>query len=157
MQPNLGLSGEQLKRVVEQLNPLLADESVLYAKVRNYHWNVTGPQFITLHELFEEHYGKIQEIADDLAERARSLGGRAIGTMKEFLEHSQLKEQPGEYPAAQEMCKRLLADHETVIQRLRKAVAVCEEQDDEGTADMLTGFMEEHTKMAWMLRSLVEG
>lgn len=157
MQPNLGHSGDQIKRVVEQLNPLLADEGVLYAKLRNYHWNVTGPHFVTLHELFEEQYGKIEGIADELAERARSLGGRAIGTMKEFLEHSQLKEQPGEHPAALDMCKRLLADHETVIQRLRKAITVCEEQHDDGTADMLIGFMQDHTKMAWMLRSLAEG
>ena len=111
MQPNLGLSSDQLKRVVDQLNPLLADEHVLYVRLRNYHWNVTGPNFLSLHELFEEQYGKVQEIIDELAERARSLGGRPIGTLKEFLEHSQLKEQPGEHPAAQEMCRRLLADH----------------------------------------------
>src|SRR5688572_23196422 len=112
MQPNLGLSGEQLKRVVELLNSLLADEQVFYAKLRNYHWNVTGPQFLTLHELFEKQHGKVQEIADELAERSRSFGGRPIATLKEFLEHSQLKEQPGEHPAAQEMCRRLVADHE---------------------------------------------
>ena len=157
MQPNLGLSGDQLKRVIEQLNPLLADEHVFYAKLRNYHWNVTGPNFHSLHALFEEQYGAVQEMVDEVAERIRSLGGRPVATLKEFLQHTQLSEQPGEHPPAQEMCKRLLADHESIIQRMRKAIAVCEEQGDEGTADMLTGFMEDHTKMAWMLRSLVEG
>lgn len=153
MKPNLGLSDDTLKQIIEQLNPLLADEQMFYARLRNFHWNVTGANFRSLHLMFEEQYKEVAEVADELAERIRSLGGRAIGTLREFLDQSRLKEQPGDVPDWRAMCRQLVADHETIIQALRKAVEKADQLGDEGTADILTGFMESHTKMAWMLRA----
>ena len=140
------------------LNRTLADEHTLYVKTRNYHWNVTGPQFHSLHEMFEEFYQKLAPLADDVAERARMMGGRAIGTMAEFSQQTRLSEQPGEAPEARKMVENLLADHEQIIRDLRQEVDVCaEELNDQGTADFLTGLMEEHEKMAWMHRAFLEG
>jgi starvation-inducible DNA-binding protein len=91
---NIGLSKEQREGVVLMLTPLLADEYLLYTKTRNYHWNVVGPQFNDLHKFFEAQYEELEDIVDDVAERARSLGGKAIGTLVEFLKHTRLKESP---------------------------------------------------------------
>ena len=154
---NLGVSDEARTELVGVLNKLLADEQVLYARLRNFHWNVVGPNFHSLHALFEEQYTQIAAMADELAERVRSLGGRAIGTLKEFLDQTRLKEQPGEVPAWREMCRTTVSDHEALIQGLRGAVIRAEELGDQGTADLLTGFMETHTKMAWMLRATAQG
>ncbi|MGH9628858.1 MAG: Dps family protein, partial [Bryobacteraceae bacterium] len=95
---NIGLTEQQREGVVETLNRLLADETVLYIKTRNFHWNVAGPRFHQLHEFFEEQYEKLAGIIDDVAENARQFGGHAIGTLSEYLEKSRLKEQPGTYP-----------------------------------------------------------
>lgn len=139
------------------LNTLLADESVLGAKTRNCHWNVTGPHFHDLHKLFESQYDKLDEIMDDVAERARALDGHAIGTLSEFLGLARLKEQPGKYPNALQMTTELLAGHEAVIRQLRADVDACGEKlGDAGTTDFLTGLMEQHEKMAWMLRAVLE-
>jgi starvation-inducible DNA-binding protein len=127
-------------------------------KTRNYHWNVTGPQFRSLHEMLEEFYQKLAPLADDVAERVRMMGGRAIGTMAEFSQQTRLSEQPGDAPEARRMVENLLADHEQIIRDLRQDVDVCsDELNDQGTADFLTGLMEQHEKMAWMHRAFLEG
>src|SRR4026209_2974976 len=104
---------------VGALNNLLADEYVLYTKTRNYHWNVVGPQFNDLHKFFQEQYEALDEMADEVAERARSGGGKAYGTLAEFSQHSRLKEQPGKQPAAATMVANLQADHEAMVGTLR--------------------------------------
>jgi len=158
MRPNIGLSEEQREGVVAILNTLLADEYLLYTTTRNYHWNVVGPQFNDLHKFFETQYNELNEIVDDVAERARSLGGKALGTMAEFLKYTRLKEQTGHYPDARDMITNLLADHEALICQLRVDLDTCTEQyHDAGTTDFLTGLMEQHEKMAWMLRAFLEG
>ena len=158
MKPNIGLSDKQREGVVQRLNALLGDEYVLYTKTRNYHWNVVGPQFNDLHKFFEEQYEALNDAVDEVAERARTLGGRAAGTLAEFLEHARLKEHPGQYPEARKMIANLLADHEAIIRTLRVDLEACaQEYRDMGTSDFLTGLMERHEKMAWMLRSFLEG
>jgi len=158
MKPNIGLSERQREGVVQILNILLSDEYVLYTKTRNYHWNVTGPQFNDLHRFFEAQYEALNDIVDDVAERARSLGGQALGTLKEFLEQTRLKEHADQYPSAREMIANLLADHEAIIRNLRTDLETCAEKyHDIGTNDFLTGVMERHEKMAWMLRAVLEG
>jgi starvation-inducible DNA-binding protein len=154
----IGLPDEQREGIVLMLNTLLADEYLLYTKTRNYHWNVVGPQFSDLHKFFEEQYNELNGIVDDVAERARALGGNAIGTLVEFLKHTRLKEHQGEYPEAAEMLAHLLADHEATIRQLRMDLETsANTYHDMGTNDFLTGLMERHEKMAWMLRSFGEG
>jgi starvation-inducible DNA-binding protein len=158
MDPKIGLSEQVRDRVTGILNRTLADEHALYVKTRNYHWNVTGPQFRSLHEMLEEFYQKLAPLADDVAERVRMMGGRAIGTMAEFSQQTRLSEQPGDAPEARQMVENLLADHEQIIRDLRQDVDVCsDELNDQGTADFLTGLMEQHEKMAWMHRAFLEG
>jgi starvation-inducible DNA-binding protein len=155
-QVNIGLSDKQRNGVVDILNAALANEFVLYAKTRNYHWNVTGPQFNDLHKFFEAQYEEIEGFIDDTAERARSLGGTALGSMQGFLKHTRLKESTGAPPAAMDMVADLLGDHEAIIRQLREDIgAVSDKYGDEGTADFLTGTMEDHEKMAWMLRAFL--
>ncbi len=154
---NIGISEKNRAGAVELLNRLLSDEYVLYTKTRNYHWNVTGPDFSELHKFFESQYEALDGIVDETAERARSLGGNSLGTLKEFLQHTSLKEFPGDDPAAKKMIANLLADHESLIQALRRDLAVCAEKyQDMGTSDFLTGLLEQHEKMAWMLRSYLD-
>jgi starvation-inducible DNA-binding protein len=158
MSMDIGLSEEQRDGVVAILNTLLADEYLLYTKTRNYHWNVVGSQFNDLHKFFEAQYNALNEIVDDVAERARTLGGNALGTMAEFLNHTRLTEQTGHYPDARDMIANLLADHEALICHLRVDLETCvEKYHDAGTNDFLIGLMEKHEKMAWMLRAFLEG
>jgi len=158
MNPNIGLTNEHRQGVVKILNTLLSDEYVLYTKTRNYHWNVVGPQFNDLHKFFEAQYNELNVIVDDVAERARSLGGPSLGTLAEFSKHTRLKEHPGQYPNARDMIANLLADHETIIRHLREDLETCADKyHDLGTNDFLTGLMEQHEKMAWMLRAFLEG
>ena len=125
---------------------------------RNYHWNVVGPQFNDLHTFFEAQYTALNTVVDDVAERARALDGNAIGTLAEFVEHARLTEHPGQYPPAREMLANLLADHETVIRQLRVDLETsANTYQDAGTNDFLTGLMEQHEKMAWMLRAFLAG
>jgi starvation-inducible DNA-binding protein len=150
----IGLNDGQRKPVVDILNRLLADEVTLYVKTRNFHWNVEGPDFSELHKFFESQYDEIDEIMDEVAERARALGGYAAGSLGEFAAAARLKEARGGSLAAREMLAQLLADHETVIRNLRsEAGQVGEKHGDAGTEDFLVGLMEQHEKMAWMLRS----
>ncbi|HEX5813955.1 MAG TPA: DNA starvation/stationary phase protection protein [Methylomirabilota bacterium] len=156
MTPNIDIADNDRKAVVEILNRLLSDEYVLLTKTRNYHWNVTGPQFNDLHTFFESQYDALNEVVDEVAERARQLGGRAFGTLAEFAKAARLTEQPGGAPAARDMLASLLADHETVIRGLRGDIGpVADRYKDVGTSDFLTGLLEKHEKMAWMLRAFV--
>jgi starvation-inducible DNA-binding protein len=158
MHPSIGLLDEQREGVVAILNTLLADEYLLYTKTRNYHWNVVGSQFNDLHKFFEAQYNALNEVVDDVAERSRALGGNALGTMTEFLKSTRLNEESGHYPDARNMIANLLADHEALIGHLRVDLETCaEEYHDAGTTDFLTGLMEQHEKMAWMLRAFLEG
>ena len=155
-QVNIGLNDKQRNGVVDILNAALANEFVLYAKTRNYHWNVMGPQFNDLHKFFEAQYEEIEGFIDDTAERARALGGTALGSMQGFLKHTRLKESTGTPPAAMDMVADLLGDHEAIIRQLREDIAtVTDKYGDDGTADFLTGTMEDHEKMAWMLRAFL--
>ena len=158
MKPNIGMSDPDRQSVVKILDTCLADEYVLYTKTRNYHWNVVGPQFNDLHKFFESQYEELDDIVDEVAERGRALGGKAAGTLAEFSQQTRLKEQPGQHPDAHTMIANLLADHEAVIQSLRAdLVTVMDKHGDAGTNDFLTGLMEKHEKMAWMLRAFLDG
>lgn len=156
MAMNIGIAEADRKAVAEILNQTLSDEFVLYAKTRNYHWNVVGPQFNDLHKFFEAQYEELDEIFDDVAERARSLGGRSYGTLAEFLKATRLKEEPGKSPSAKQMIANLLKDHESLIRSLREDSETAAKRGDSGTNDFLVGLMEQHEKMAWMLRSFLE-
>lgn len=152
---DIGLADKNRVRAIDILNALLADEYVLYTKTRNFHWNVTGPQFNDLHKFFEAQYEALNETIDAVAERARALGGAAAGSLAEFLKVARLKEAPGRLQAGPRMIQALRADHETVIRQLRKDVEACGALGDAGTEDFLTGLMERHEKMAWMLRAFL--
>jgi starvation-inducible DNA-binding protein len=157
MKPNIGISEQNLEGVIKILSTLLADEYVLYTKARNYHWNVVGMQFNDLHKFFQTLYEELNGYVDDVAERIRTLGGKSVATLKEFLDLTRLKEHPGEYPDAKTMLTNLLNDYETIIRNLRNdIVTVSEKYQDLGTADFLTELMEKHEKTAWMLRSFLE-
>ena len=153
---NIGLDKDSVQKIIGILNSVLADEYLLLTKTKNYHWNVIDPRFNDLHKFFDEQYGKVSEIVDEVAERVRSIGGKTTATMTEFLGISRLKENPGEFPNANTMIQNLLYDHEAIIRQLRKDLETCNELGDAGTTDFLTGIMEEHEKMAWMLRSFLE-
>ena len=153
---NIGLSPKTRTKVISVLSDVMADQYVLYTKTRNYHWNVTGEDFAQYHKLFEEQYSAIDEDIDDVAERIRALGGKTPATLAEFVKAATLNEHPGKYPSAKAMIANLLADHETVIRSLRKAIEICDGVDDDGTEDFLTQLMEKHEKTAWMLRATVE-
>ncbi len=155
---NIGLSEEQRQGVTNLLNADLADSYLLIIKTKKYHWDVIGPQFRTLHELWQQQYEAISMNIDAIAERIRQLGGYPIGTAKGFLENATLREHAGDLPNADQMVQRLVSDHEQVIRNLRQHVDQCSDDfGDEGTADFLTALMEQHEEMAWMLRSFIEG
>ena len=157
MKPEIGLLDKNRDAVVKILNTTLSDEMVLLVKTRNYHWNISGPQFNDLHKFLDGQYGELNEIVDDVAERARTLGGMAFGTMGEFQKQSRLKEHPGQHPSPKSMLSNLLNDHEAIIRTLRADLAICQDtHGDAGTADFLTGLLTQHEKMAWMLRSFLE-
>jgi starvation-inducible DNA-binding protein len=154
MNVNIGLDDSSRGGVARILDRLLADEFVLYIKTRRFHWNVVGPHFAELHRLFESQYEQLDDIVDEVAERARSLGGTAAGSLREFLELTRLAENAGDNPAAERMIAALLADHESLIRSLRADLETASDQyRDAGTGDFLTGLLERHEKMAWMLRA----
>ena len=157
MKINIGITDKDCNGVVKALTALLADEYVLYTKTRNYHWNVVGPHFSELHKFFESQYEELDDIVDEVAERARAVGGHAVGTLEEFARQARVKEHPAHYPASREMIVDLLGDHETIIRQLRKDVQMtAEKYHDVGTSDFLTGILEQHEKMGWMLRVNLE-
>jgi len=151
---DIGIAEQDREGVVSLLASLLADEYVLYTKTRNYHWNVVSPHFNDYHKFFEGQYGEIAVFVDDIAERIRQLGGKTIATLDELKSHTRLKEHPGKYPNDREMFSNLVADHESIIRNLREDLAKCDQSfHDMGTSDFLTGLMENHEKMVWMLRA----
>ncbi len=153
MKPNIGLSEEKISKSVNILTEALANATTLYIKTRKAHWNVAGESFMELHKLFESHYKQLEKSIDEIAERIGKLGEKTIGTMSEFIKMSAIKEAPGKYPTQKEWLKELLTDHETIIKQLRKDVDECAEKiKDAGTADFLTGIMEEHETIAWTIR-----
>lgn len=156
MAANIGIPAKHLQSLSTMLNTLLADEYVLYTKTRNYHWNVRGPQFMDLHKFFEGQYEELAEIIDQVAERNRSLGHFAVGTMKQYLNLTRLTEDD-KATNSKQMLQNLLNDHETIARVLRNdLVAATEKHKDAGTGDFLTGLLEQHEKMAWFLRSYLE-
>ncbi|MTJ10803.1 Dps family protein [Anabaena sp. UHCC 0253] len=155
---NIGLTEEQRHGVINLLNQDLADSYVLLVKTKKYHWDVVGPQFRSLHELWEEHYEELTENIDKIAERIRTLGCYPTGTMEGFLSLATLQEHSGEIPTATGMVIQLVEDHEQIIRNLRAHLDQCSEEfHDQGSADFLTELMEKHEEMAWMLRSFIEG
>jgi len=157
MKPEIGLLDKNRDAVVKILNTTLSDEMVLLVKTRSYHWNVTGPQFNDLHKFLDVQYGELNEIVDEVAERARILGGIPFGTMGEFQKQSRLKEHPRQHPSPKSMLSNLLSDHEAIIRTLRADLTICQNSHgDAGTSDFLTSLMEQHEKMAWMLRAYQE-
>ena len=156
--PDLGISKNQRQDVATILKIILADESLVYQRLRNYHWNVTGPHFFELHIALEKQYDEIAEVVDEVAERIRQFGVFAPGTLEEFKQITRMNEEPGVYPDARTMVANLVADHEAVIRNLRGDIEMIDKQDDEvGVVDLLTGILQQHQKMAWMLRMYLEG
>lgn len=154
MKPSIEISNENLKEVTTLLNTLLADEYLLYTKTRNAHWNVQGENFNELHKFFESQYDSLDIIIDDTAERVRALGHFALGSLKNFLKVARLIEQNDDFGDENHIIQTLLKDHESIIRSLRKDITIiADEFKDLGTADFMTGLMEQHEKMAWMLRS----
>lgn len=158
MSTHIGITDENRAKSATQLNLLLADEHLLYIKTRNYHWNVRGMYFQSLHKFFEEQYTEIEGMIDEVAERIRALGHVAIGRMSGYLEMTRLLESDHSGGEAREMLQNLLDDHETIIKILRKDLEIYADKfHDMGTSDFVTGLMESHEKMAWMIRSYING
>lgn len=156
MQPNIGISKEKRQQVADILSAHLADAHVLYIKLRKYHWNLKGWQFKSLHEFFEEQYTALAMNIDEIAERILTLGVNAPGTLREFLDHARLEEEPGVVPSTDKMMENLLKDQETIIRQLREDISTLEEVQDVGSADFLTGLLQAHEKTAWMMRSYLQ-
>lgn len=153
MLPKIGITENHLQKSNSLLSVILSDEMTLYIKTRKFHWNVAGESFMELHKLFESQYTDLEAIIDAVAERIGKLGGKAIGTMNEFSLLSRIVEHPNKYPVQKAMLSELLSDHETLIGELRKDIDLCsDENHDAGTADLLTGIMQQHESIAWILR-----
>ena len=157
MKANVGLNDKQRAGVVAMLMNTLADEYVLYTKTRNYHWNVTGPHFNDLHKFFESQYGVIDGRIDEIAEFIRYFGEKAPASLTGFLAIARLREPAWDDPSSEKMIQNLLDDHEALILNLRHDVDTAGGKHKAAdVADFLTGLLEEHSKMAWMLRSMLE-
>ena len=155
MNIDIGISQQNREEIAHGLSRLLADTYTLYLKTHNFHWNVTGPMFQTLHLMFETQYNELALAVDLVAERIRSLGFPAPGTYKQYAALSSIKEEEG-IPKAQEMIKLLVEGQEAVVRTARSLYPAVESAQDEATADLLTQRIQLHEKTAWMLRSLLE-
>ncbi|MEM7054789.1 MAG: Dps family protein [Pseudomonadota bacterium] len=155
MEIQIGLSSAQRQQIATDLSRLLADSYSLYIKTHNYHWNVTGPQFQSLHALFEQHYTELAGAVDEIAERIRALGHYAPGSYTAFSALTSIEEESG-HPEAEQMVRNLVVGHETVARTAREAFAPADEAGDEPSCDLLTQRMQFHEKTAWMLRSMLE-
>ncbi len=151
---DIGISEDQRKQITAGLARLLADSYTLYLKTHNYHWNVEGPMFTTLHLMFEEQYTELALAVDQIAERIRALGEPAPGSYREFAELSSIDEDDDQ-PDAEEMIRRLVAGQEAVVRTARSVFPAVERVSDEPSADLLTQRMQVHEKTAWMLRSML--
>ncbi len=151
---DIGIPEAARRQIASELGTVLADTYTLYLKTHNYHWNVTGPMFNTLHLMFEEQYNELWIAVDLLAERIRSLGEFAPGSYQQFAALTSIAEADG-VPTAEAMIADLVAGHEAVARTARSAFRTADEADDESTADLLTQRMQVHEKTAWMLRSML--
>lgn len=155
MEINIGISEKDREKIAAGLSKVLADSYMVYLKTHNYHWNVTGQLFHSLHEQFEQQYTELAEAVDVIAERIRALGYRAPGSFREFSEITSIEED-NEHPDALEMVRKLAVDNETILRTAREALPACEAASDEASIDMLTHRLDVHSKTAWMLRSHLE-
>jgi starvation-inducible DNA-binding protein len=154
MKPEIGITDTNRQSVANELAKILADEFLLYTKTRKAHWNIEAPDFLTVHRFFAEQYAQIETIIDDVAERIRTLGHYADATLSNFLNLTHLTEETRDKNDSAGFMKSLLEDHETIIIHLRENVTrFATKWHDQGTADFITGLMETHEKMAWLLRS----
>ena len=155
MKIDTGIGAKDRAEVAEGLSRLLADTYTLYLKTHNYHWNVTGPMFQTLHTMFEQEYQELALAVDEVAERIRALGHQAPGTYAAYAKLSSIKESE-KVPEAKEMVRELVQGHESVAKTARSIFPAADEAHDEVSADLLTQRMQVHEKTAWMLRSLLD-
>jgi len=155
MKIDTGLSSEQREEIARHLSRLLADSYTLYLKTHNYHWNVTGMQFNTLHTMFEAQYTELAAAVDEIAERIRALGIKSPGSYSEFSKLTSVSEASGEEDAA-EMIRQLVIGQETIVRTARESFPSADDANDEPTADLLTQRMQIHEKNAWMLRSMLD-
>ena len=155
MKIDIGIKEKDRAGIAKGLSRLLADTYTLYLQTHNFHWNVTGPMFQTLHLMFETHYTELAGAVDLIAERIRALGFPAPGTYAEFGRLSSIKESSG-VPKAEQMIRLLVEGQEAVVRTARSIFPVAEKANDEATADLLTQRIQLHEKTAWMLRSLLE-
>jgi len=155
MEINIGISEAHRKDIADALSKVLADSYMLYLKTHNYHWNVTGELFHSLHEQFEQQYTELADAIDEIAERIRALGYRAPGTFKEFQDLTSISEEQEE-PEALKMVRKLALGNEQVLRTARQALEPAKEAEDEATVDLLTQRLHVHSKTAWMLRSHLE-
>ena len=155
---DIGIDEKDRRRIAKELSKFLADSFTLYLKTHNFHWNVTGPMFNALHNMFEAQYTEQWNALDDIAERMRALGYNAPGSYAEFIKLSSIKEEPGatEAPDWREMVRQLVLGNEAVCRTARKALEVADDADDEPTEDLLIQRLQTHEKYAWMLRSLLQ-
>ncbi len=154
MSINIGISEVDRQAIVDGVAKLLADTYTLYLKTHNYHWNVTGPLFNTLHLMFETQYTELATAVDEIAERIRALDFPAPGSYRAYAKLTEIEEEDG-VPSAEDMIRNLVAGQETVVRTARSLFPVVEAADDQPTADLLTQRMRIHEKNAWMLRSLL--
>ncbi len=155
MKVAIGISDTDRQAIAAGLSRLLADSYTLYLKTHNYHWNVTGPQFNTLHTMFEQQYTELAVAVDDIAERIRALGIAAPGSYKDFARLASVEEAQGD-ESADEMVRQLVIGQETVVRTAREIFPIASDANDEPSADLLTQRMQVHEKNAWMLRSMLE-
>jgi len=154
MNTEIGISENNRSAVALELSKLLADEFLLYTKTRNAHWNVEGPDFHSMHIFFESQYEQLEEVVDSVAERIRTLGHYAPATLAEFLQLTHLTEKSDRQNTSAGFIKDLLADHEGIIIFLRENITpFASKYEDAGTSDFITGLLEQHEKLAWMLRA----
>jgi len=156
MKVQIGINDKDRKAIAAKLARLLADSYTLYLKTHNFHWNVKGPMFNTLHLMFEQQYTELALAVDAIAERIRALGVTAPGSYREFAELTSISEATGG-ETAEEMIRQLVLGQEAVVRTARAAFPVADKANDEPTADLLTQRMQIHEKNAWMLRSLLDG
>jgi starvation-inducible DNA-binding protein len=155
MKINTGIDEEYRKQIVEGVSLVLGNTYTLYLKTHNFHWNVTGPMFQTLHLMFEQEYNELATAVDLVAERIRALNAPAPGSYSAFIKLTSIVEETG-VPKAEDMIRQLVDGHETVIRVARSVFPVAENAGDQVTLDLLTQRMQVHEKTAWMLRSLLE-
>jgi starvation-inducible DNA-binding protein len=154
MKTAIGISDENRQKIATELAKVLSDETVLYIKTKNAHWNIEGADFYDKHKFFETQFGQLDEMIDTVAERIRSIGHYAPATLKSYLSLTHLTEQSRENNDSQGFIKELLEDHESIIIILREHIkSFANDSYDLGSSDFVTGLMESHEKMAWFLRS----